>query len=848
MSAACVAASCAFLVLCIPAQTASSDDVPKPIVALLFEDDFANSGTAAGAATVSVYAQGEGPYLMPGPWGTCLDLTAASRLGGGADDKDPAGGAVFFTHDALDSRRDFTLAFWARGAEDEQGINSRIFTKFGSWELLYARGSMVFTAVRDKHKPAYSFPRSMRGRSGQWTFVAVSLDRTASKILLTWGDRDNGLAEPSVHELTLAPTPTKSALEVGNFRGIRPFNGRLDNVRIYPGALSQKQLQQVLEQDAAAWANAKPELVYGAGVTGRPERSFRFRRSDIPFSSRWQSRRAEETFALLRTYHATHLLWVYGSGPEYIRKVHDLGVQYQATVNGLVGYRHATPDPSAQRDASGRQWDFDCHKFVHPHMVKWRMKFPLWVGCHNNPDFRKVFQAEVKQLVDAGADAIHVDGWEMAVYSTERGQGCFCPGCMAWFRAYLKQHLTPDALRELGIADVDTFDYRAHLNAKCGIADAKTYRAKLEGLPLTPHFLRAQRLGLRDFYAKLRQYLDGLSPHKYIAVSVNNQFCRRTSAGGLRAYYCADVLDFFVGEASQSMQTANHFVHACKLAQAFDVPQVMMSKPRAVAASQAALATSYALGALSRVPWDLYMDNDAEGQPAPRYYGKREDWGPFYDFVHENAVLLDGYESAAVVAVLVNADTECWTAVWETCERLAKAQVPFRLVTAAAECSRLPVDTAALYAVRHVVLLSPLESFCDEDRRLIEAVRASRRVRFLTPSDDVVQELKQAGQSLVELESPENVYAFLRVKPQAAATIHIVNWNPRPDGRTADPFANVTVRLLQPRRWGEALKVKYYRPGQKDGLAVALEVHRDYVRITLPRLDTWGVLELRPGQ
>ena len=833
------------------AERASGTELPKPILQLLFEDDFANSGTAAGTATVSVYAQGEGPYLMPGPWGSCLDLSAASRLGGGADDEDPAGGAAFFTHDALDSLRDFTLAFWACGSKDAQGINSRVFTKFGSWELLYARGSMLFTAVRDKYKPGYRFPRSMRGRAGQWTFVAVSVGQTGRKILLTWGDRDAGLAEPCVHELTLAPTSRKSALEIGNFRGIRPFKGRVDNVRIYAEALSQEQLQRLFEQDAAAWANAKPELVYGAGVTPRPKRAFQFKRSDIPFSSRWQSRKAEETFALLREYHATHLLWVYGSGPEYIRKVHDLGVQYQGTLNSLVGYRHATQDPSAQRDTSGRQWDFDCHKFVHPHMVKWRMKFPLWVGCHNNADFRRLYQAEVKQLVEAGADAIHVDGWEMAAASAARGQGCFCPGCMAWFRAYLERHVPPDALPELGVEDVDTFDYRAHLNAKCGIADAKAYRAKFRDLPLTKHFLRAQRLGLRDFYLTLRHYLDSLSPNKYIPVSVNNQFCRRTSAGGLRAYYCADVLDFFVGEGSQSMQSANHFVHACKLAEAFGIPQVMMSKPRAVAASQAALAASYALGALFRVPWDLYMDNDAAGQPAARYYGRREDWGAFYDFIHENASLFDGYESAAAAAVLVNADTDCWRAVWEECERLSRAQVPFRVVAAAAECSRLPVDPAALYAVRHVVLLSPLESFCDQDRRSIEAVRASRRVRFLTPQDHVVQELKQAGRALVELEGPENVYAFMRVKPQAdarSAVVHIVNWNPRPDGRAADPFAHVTVRLLRPPRWGEGLKAKYYAPGRKRAVDVQPEVHRDYVRITLPRLDAWGVLELRPGR
>ncbi|MBM4079127.1 MAG: hypothetical protein FJ278_05450, partial [Planctomycetes bacterium] len=67
------------LVFCfLVIMATAAGQAPAPLVELRFDEGFLNSGTLGGAANVQVYAEGEGPYLTPGPWGDCLDLTAAS--------------------------------------------------------------------------------------------------------------------------------------------------------------------------------------------------------------------------------------------------------------------------------------------------------------------------------------------------------------------------------------------------------------------------------------------------------------------------------------------------------------------------------------------------------------------------------------------------------------------------------------------------------------------------------------------------------------------------------------------------------------------------------------------------
>jgi len=833
----------------VPATTAESAPAAqgaRPLVELTFDDGLTNLGTLGGQAKLTVYAEGEGPRFSPGPWGDCLDLTAASRCGGTLQQMTPAGGAVFYSAEALDKTQSLTVMLWAKVARGLSDFNSRLLYKHRSWEVLYGRGRPTLLVTVGKDKVAYTFPSAGGTRRDDWHFYCAVLDFKAGQARLFAAGTLHGPGQPAMHHLTSAPPQVGGPLEVGNFLGLRPFKGLIDNLRLYGRALSDEEVAAVYNADLAA--RRPPQRVYdlacAPGMTGR----FRPKASALFFSSRWQGREPDQAFAMMKAFHATHLVWVYGKDPAYIARAHEAGLFYEAATNGLCGWQKASPERSAQGDTTGRQQDFDGNKIVLPHMRTWSPKHPWWTGCHNSPDFRRLFREELKDFVQAGADAVHVDDWEMSATSARRGAGCFCPHCMAGFRQWLKQHLTAERKAQLGLGDLEHFDYREYLRRKAGVKDAADYHRRFATLPLTAEFQQFERDSLRRFYEWVHATLAELSPKKYVPISVNLQLNIPGPDGGFLGAYCADCFDFLVGEAFKQRQTAVDFVLAARMAEALGVVQVLQNKPVRLAEGRASVAQAYAAGCWMRVPWDLYMDIDASGKPQPRYYGKVEDWGDLYDFVHDHAELFDGYRTAAMVGLVFSPRAACYAPARRACEALLEKNIPFALIAAAGSDGSRPLDATALERFRYLVLLQPLEDFPQPDRQAIEQVQAARRVKFLA-LEDVPATLAAAEEPLVRVEGPRGVYVFVRVKPgeHPTAALHVVNWNSSPDGSRPEVYRHVTLSLATPAAWGPAPSFVYYQPGRSEPIELQAEAHPDCLRVTLPELATWGVLQVRPG-
>ncbi len=462
-----------------------------------------------------------------------------------------------------------------------------------------------------------------------------------------------------------------------------------------------------------------------------------------------------------------------------------------------------------------------------------------FTGCCNSPAFRQLFFTEAHRLVELGADSLHVDDWEMNASWSRHAGVCFCAACRAGFRTWLAAHCTPAELRTLGIDDLATFDYRNHLRAH-GIPDAATYKARLRTLPLTPLFLDFQTASMRAFFRDFRRQLDAWSPRKYIPVSVNGLLTP------LRPEYVLpgiDVVDFLLGESSQNAeyQTAREFIFGAKIADAARITQVVSPIPRNTARTRAAIATTYALGQPHLVPWDLYMGSDATGIQ-PRYFGTREQYGDLYDLVHTHRALLDATATVAEIGLLVNADQPGTYA--EACLRLAARQLPFRIIAGASRYARLPVRPGDLHGLRLLLELSPVSSFCAEDQATLAAARSSGclRVAPLNKLDALVQPL---ALELLRLEAPDQIYAFVRAdRTRGTTALHLVNWNlGGPDTERAETYQSITVTLLQPARWRYPTRAVWHQPGEP-AVAITPESHADCIRLTLPRLTTWGILTL----
>ena len=807
-----------------------------PLVSFDFETTLVNQGALGGSAVFKTYVAGEDPTFGFGPFGRCLDLTAASRHGGTTPQDPQSGGAVLFRDVALDALGSFTLVLWARQNPFEQGSSARLLQKPGAWDLLALPSGVALSLGSDAAKVPYTLSgKAKLNLSANWCFFAVAV--TPQTVAAFVGSRQQPLApagEAARHDPGAAST---GALTLGNFSGIRPFNGWLDRVRIFRGALDEPALLALFAADlASAKEIAAPQVVDLGRVPATTHR-FRLAPSAIPFSTRWQKR--ENAPEMMQAFHATHCLWVYGDETNFVRRIHDLGIFYQGTLNGLQGQEHSTTNRTAQGDTTGRHEDLDGNKNTPHWMVTFGPK--IFTGCCNHPAFRKLFLEDAQRLVAAGVDSIHVDDWEMNASWVRNAGVCFCDACRSGFRDWLARRCTPEELKSQGIEDIATFDYRDYLKAN-GVPDAATYRARYRTLPLTPQFADFQIESMRTFFKDFRKRLDTWSPDTYIPVSVNGLLMPLRPDHVL---YGADVIDFLQGESSQNAeyQTANEYIFGTKIADAAGITQVVSPIPRSAARTRAALATTYALGQPYLVPWDLYMGSDATGIQ-PRYFGTREQYGDLYDFIREHRDLLDTHVAAAEVGVLVNGD-QPGTALEAFCRQLAARQIPFNLILGASRYARVPLRSEDLRPLRLLVEFSPSPSFCAEDQAVLQAARASGQTRFVSPTTDVAARCRLQELDLLRLEGPDNLYAFPRVNRDArSVAIHVVNWNLTPDGERAENYRNVTVTLLHPERWGSLAHAVWHEPGQPS-VTLTLERHADCIRLTLTQVATWGIIELR---
>ncbi len=813
-------------------------DVAQPLVDLPFAGSLGNAGSLGGEAMITTHVPAEAAAFEDWRLGGCLDLTAASRHGGAAGvDTSPAGSSVVFKSDKLAGLDAFSILIWSRQAPVVEGPSPRLAWAGGGWDLVpVPRGFSVSLALSGSMTP-FSFvaPRTFRDRlafpaAAEWRFTAVTVG--SGTVCGYLGGLDRPVTPLLGEQPVAGPLPPAwGTVTIGNIAGgIRPFKGWIGRFRIYGTALPAADIAAIHAGDIAAAAATVARL---PPPRPEPTRPLVLKRSAIPFSTRWERPDALPT---MQSFHATDLLWVYGIKSEFVQAAHAAGLRYQGTLNGLQGTEKATPGPSNAGDTSGRHETFDGDK----NMPSWMVTFkpPHYTGCCNQPAFRELFFTAAKKQVEIGVDMLHVDDSAINASWVRHAAVCFCDVCRAGFRDYLRRVHTPAELAALGIESLDGFDYREHLKAH-GIPDAATYRRKFSSLPLTPDFIAFQVESTRKFYRDFRDVLDEASPSKRIAISVNEGL--PIAAADERLYH-ADTVDFYHGEVYDRTFAAS--LAGNKSAEALGMQFVSTPLPLGTADGLRTLALAYATGQLQLVPWDIYMGSDAIGS-LPRYFGTREDYGAAYDLIHEHPELFDAASSMAEVGVLVNADVATKARLEEVCERLATLQVPFHLIAAATKQARIPLREADLQAVRTLVLVSPPESFAAEDRAVLDRVLAARRPRLVQADADLGGLFAARQLHILGWEGPERVFLF----PRASATgpiIHVVNWNASPDGRQTDVYRNTNVTLRHPDRWGPLGRVTYYQPGEP-AIDLEPEVHADVIRITLPRLATWGILKLSPA-
>jgi hypothetical protein len=359
--------------------------------------------------------------------------------------------------------------------------------------------------------------------------------------------------------------------------------------------------------------------------------------SDVLFSSRWKHPRnasdPHDTFAAAKAFHATQFVWVYTSDSAFIGKAKSLGYGFQCTLNSVVS---DWPEGGKRR---GRITALDASLITAPWMRAW--KSAEW-GCCNHPDWRASYIAHASAALSAGADSLQMDDPTLNLAATRWG-GCFCDSCIAGFRSYLQEKFSGSELAELGIEEIDRFNYREHLIARG--APSGDALANWDSDPLRKHFIEFQSQSVEAFYADMRKRIDHLAGRR-VPMSCNNY------GGSWNGIY--SLFDFGIAELNEQTARPATMVDQLRRARELGKAQVFTLVSEDVALTRKVIGTLYALGSHLIVPWDVYLRSTPEG--SDRFYGQPEDFADLFEFVRTNEAAFDDYEDAFVAAEGVDDD------------------------------------------------------------------------------------------------------------------------------------------------------------------------------------------------
>jgi len=348
-----------------------------------------------------------------------------------------------------------------------------------------------------------------------------------------------------------------------------------------------------------------------------------------------------DTMAALRDFHVSRLEWAYVNNKGWIEKVKGSGRVF----GGAASAPSYVPE---NREADWFETVVILNLDGEPIIAPWKRTWnrTLW-GCINNPELERGYLEYLKGYVDAGVDVMQRDEPGANFNATGWG-GCFCPHCIKAFREYLAENTTADERKPLGIADLETFDYRAHLKGQ-GAPVGDPFR-RWDGGELKRRFVAFQTEATVAFHRRTRKALDDYAGRR-VPVSCNN---------GAHGWSQIELeFDWAFGELSYGRARPDVLYEAMREAAEHDRIQVVTMPKKGDTNDPAewerrtrrTIATAYACGGLCMVPWDTFMPRDA-----PRYFGTPEQYADLFGFIRATAEHLDGYEDAAVVGKTIQED------------------------------------------------------------------------------------------------------------------------------------------------------------------------------------------------
>ena len=375
----------------------------------------------------------------------------------------------------------------------------------------------------------------------------------------------------------------------------------------------------------------EPSHLADAGVA--LDRGFGYPKlSDVSFSSRRfrpeNERDPHDTFATMPQFFPTRLDWVYDYGNEenIVGRAKSLGLKYTGTINSIL------PDElGGFVRTRGRDRTVDGSFSVLGHLPSKPAIGDIW-----SDDFIDIASEHVREMVKLGADGIQVDDPGMNYAEAIYRDGGYGDASNSRFSVWLRDKSTLKERNDWGLNLDDLgFSYRGWILAKGG---EDSIAPALKGLH--EKFLLE---GLLRFYQTLREVASEANGGDPIPFSCN------TSSNVVWRDY-SEWADYGMAETRmENISAIKIWKWLCVPGQESGKGQ-LLSPPRydaltppknILSFTRSSIATTYAMGGLMMVPWDVWQKNDG----GPRYFGSAAEYADLYGFVRAVPELFESYET-----------------------------------------------------------------------------------------------------------------------------------------------------------------------------------------------------------
>lgn len=312
-------------------------------------------------------------------------------------------------------------------------------------------------------------------------------------------------------------------------------------------------------------------------------------RSDVLLSPRFYRSEWKRAFD---AFHANRIVWTY-AGKRYLEEAAGLDIEIQCALPYFVPDSEQAINEMACLDGRGVPIDI---VFFDPKTSGGSEQSRV-VPDVTRPAWQAYILREAKRLISAGCLSFQQDNaWQNATH-VGRG-GCRPPNAEVSFRRFAKENT--------------------------GVKGRK------------PSYGEFQRSEVAKYHAwlhnEMRAFAGATIPRRGLSFSAN------VSSNQLsRSRWIIPSFDFLISEIYGTRSSMLQSIRdVAAVAQQLEGPSAVTFASADTWLNQRAIATSYALGLVPLVPWDVFL-----GTQQSRYYGDPDDFARLFKFVRKNSKLFD---------------------------------------------------------------------------------------------------------------------------------------------------------------------------------------------------------------